>query len=264
MLENPSTTTTIKKSTIVGLSGCSSSGKTTLARLLRSIFPSILIIHEDDFYYPEEKIPVDAATGLLDWDCAGSLDIEGIVRALEWIHEKGELPEWLESKEDRNSAGEHGVPESVVQELSQGIRDWWERGGGKEVLNDQKKLVILDGFLLFGERIRSVREALDLKIMLRARFETAKQRREARSGYVTLEGFWEDPPGYVEKIVWPNYVKYHAFLFEDGDVEGNIKGEVVDELGIVVCPGQGEWSMERVLVWAVEVIKDSLNSTKIQ
>ncbi|THV63449.1 hypothetical protein D6D27_10612, partial [Aureobasidium pullulans] len=25
-----------------------------------------------------------------------------------------------------------------------------------------------------------------------------KQRREARSGYVTLEGFWEDPPGYVD------------------------------------------------------------------
>ena len=40
---------------IVAISGCSSSGKTTLARLLRDIFPNTFILHEDDFYRPETE-----------------------------------------------------------------------------------------------------------------------------------------------------------------------------------------------------------------
>lgn len=44
-----------QKAIIVGLSGCSSSGKTTLARLLRDIFPNSFVLHEDDFYRPEEE-----------------------------------------------------------------------------------------------------------------------------------------------------------------------------------------------------------------
>jgi pantothenate kinase-related protein Tda10 len=44
-----------QKAFIVGVSGCSSSGKTTLARLLRDIFPNTMILHEDDFYKPEAE-----------------------------------------------------------------------------------------------------------------------------------------------------------------------------------------------------------------
>lgn len=44
-----------KRALIVALSGCSSSGKTTLARLLRDIFPNTFILHEDDFYRPEAE-----------------------------------------------------------------------------------------------------------------------------------------------------------------------------------------------------------------
>lgn len=40
---------------VVGISGASSSGKTTLARLLRDIFPSTFILHEDDFYKVESE-----------------------------------------------------------------------------------------------------------------------------------------------------------------------------------------------------------------
>lgn len=43
------------KALVIGISGCSSSGKTTLARLLRDIFPNAFILHEDDFYRPEEE-----------------------------------------------------------------------------------------------------------------------------------------------------------------------------------------------------------------
>jgi nicotinamide/nicotinate riboside kinase len=59
------------KTSIIALSGPSSSGKTTLARLLQRIFAhldtngepaqaqappiSTFIIHEDDFYHPDDK-----------------------------------------------------------------------------------------------------------------------------------------------------------------------------------------------------------------
>lgn len=51
---------------IAALSGASSSGKSTLARLLRSIFNialpdrtlKLFILHEDDFYKPDDQIPV--------------------------------------------------------------------------------------------------------------------------------------------------------------------------------------------------------------
>jgi nicotinamide/nicotinate riboside kinase len=43
------------KAVVVAISGCSSSGKTTLSRLLRDIFPDSFILHADDFYKPETE-----------------------------------------------------------------------------------------------------------------------------------------------------------------------------------------------------------------
>jgi len=44
-----------RKAIVVGISGCSSSGKTTISRLLRDIFPNTFVLHEDDFYRPENE-----------------------------------------------------------------------------------------------------------------------------------------------------------------------------------------------------------------
>lgn len=46
---------TEREAVVVGLSGASSSGKTTIARLLRDIFPNSFILHEDDFYREEKE-----------------------------------------------------------------------------------------------------------------------------------------------------------------------------------------------------------------
>lgn len=44
-----------QRAIVIAISGCSSSGKTTLARLLRDLLPETFIIHEDDFYKPEAE-----------------------------------------------------------------------------------------------------------------------------------------------------------------------------------------------------------------
>lgn len=86
------------------------------------------------------------------------------------------------------------------------------------------------------------------------------RRRSARSGYVTLEGFWEDPPGYVDKVVWPNYAKDHAYLFQDGDVEGHVKDDVVKDLQLQVAPASAMQDFNVCLRWAWDVLERHLTN----
>lgn len=101
---------------------------------------------------------------------------------------------------------------------------------------------------------------IDIKLFLRVSYAKAKARREARSGYVTLEGFWEDPPGYVDKIVWPNYVEDHKWMFEDEDVEGRLREDVMKDAGIKSHEGGIDVDMETTLKWAVEILMKDLPS----
>ncbi len=49
----------------------------------------------------------------------------------------------------------------------------------------------------------------------------------------------DGPPGYVDKIVWPNYVDAHKWLFENDDVEGKLKEDVLAAKGIRAQLGKG-------------------------
>jgi nicotinamide/nicotinate riboside kinase len=104
----------------------------------------------------------------------------------------------------------------------------------------------------------AIQSQIDIKLFLRVSYTKAKARREARSGYVTLEGFWEDPPGYVDKIVWPNYVEDHKWMFEGEDVEGKLKEDVVKEWGIKTQGGGVDVDMTTTLEWAVETLMEQL------
>ena len=239
---------------LLAISGPSSSGKTTIARHLVNLFPSSLLLHEDDFYRPEAELPLRA--GFKDWDCAAAIDISALLRALNHIKEHRTLPEWLDSKEAGNEVGEDGIRSETLEKLREKVGKWFDK---RKASGREKRLVVVDGFLLFGESVKEIRDALDLKILLRASFEKAKARREKRSGYVTLEGFWEDPPGYVDKVVWPGFVEEHGFLFRNGDVGGEVDEEMVRKLGIRVCPGKGKWGMEEVLEWVVETVMEEID-----
>jgi nicotinamide/nicotinate riboside kinase len=239
---------------LVGVSGVSSSGKTTLARLLRDIVPNTCILHEDDFYKTDQEIPVNEE-GVQDWDCLGSLDLEALAKALDFIKTHGHLPPDLVSKEDKNAVGESGVNEQKVAELkSQAMEDF-----GKEI---EVPVVIIDGFLLFSQEMQHIRDVFDVKLFLRANHDKVKQRREKRTGYVTLEGFWEDPPGYVDKVVWANYAKDHAFLFEEGDVEGRLKDRLCQQLEIDTAPLAVQDDMTACVEWAYAKISNHLSKRK--
>ncbi|KAF1962831.1 P-loop containing nucleoside triphosphate hydrolase protein [Byssothecium circinans] len=234
---------------LVGISGPSSSGKTTLSRLLRDIFPphQLTILHLDDFYLTDAEIPIK--NGIQDWDCLESLDLPLLRSTLAHIKDHGTIPATFASKEDQNSVGEHAVSPTFISELKERVQS---------LLRDQgwtRRVVIVDGFLLFSNDMKDIRSLFDVRLFLRTSYATAKKRREARSGYVTLEGFWEDPPGYVDQIVWPNYVADHRFLFEGGNVEGELDGAVCRDIGIEGMPREAEGDMGLCLEWAVGVLE---------
>jgi len=239
----------------IGISGLSSSGKTTLSRLLCRIFPNTFILHQDDFYVADSAIPIH--NGLADWDCLESIDYTSMARAIQHIRSTGKLPEGLKSIENQNPVGKPIVKKELVEELENKVKVAGVAGVLEKV---GRKIAVVDGFLLFHEG-SEVEELFDVRILLRAPYEKAKQRREARN-YATIEGWWEDPPGYFDKIVWPSYVQAHKSLFVNDDITGVLKPEVVENRRIRTVPDM-ELPMEQVLRWAVDLLIDEVKSLGI-
>jgi nicotinamide/nicotinate riboside kinase len=321
---------------IIGLSGPSSSGKTTLARLLREIFNletpgltlSLAILHQDDSYKTDKDVPTVTVSSeafgtrdLQDWDCVGSLDLPLFEHTLTHLLEHGALPWDSVSKEDQNSVGESHVSKRDVEAWKERMTAWLDdlakkthpahpssstsgpddKGGGNDHEdgsnnNREVRIYIVDGFLLYPRppptsasapasasgapsttttitstttsphspdelnRLYALTHSvMHPKLFIPSTRDQTLARRAARSGYVTLEGFWTDPPGYVEDLVWPNYIRYHSWMYAGGNVDAEVFDEAVcAREGISVCPGGGHWDMHRVLEWAVGRVKQAV------
>lgn len=107
------------------------------------------------------------------------------------------MPDGFKSNEESNV---HDGSSLVSQEASSKLR---------EILSpllekySNVTFVFVDGFLLYWDD--NVSQKLDCKISFKASYKSLKSRREKRQGYHTLEGYWVDPPGYFDKIVWPEH-----------------------------------------------------------
>ncbi|KAG0227055.1 ribosylnicotinamide kinase [Actinomortierella wolfii] len=215
---------------VVGLSGPSSGGKTTISRYLRSILPNSVILHQDDFYIAESDLPIDPRTGLANWDCAEAIDFKAMAEVLDHLKEHyGQFPEGFASKEDLNLVGakEHGEP-IAPQVLDVFKSTLQEAIAHRKLLNKTSEdpvFLIVDGFLLYvDERLRN---SIDIRLFMTAPYNVLKERRESRKGYVTMEGYWEDPPGYFDDVVWPNYlICNQPFInLTEAVVKGELSGE---------------------------------------
>jgi len=232
----------------IGLSGPSSSGKTTTAHLLRQLFPHIVqILHADDFCKEFEDIPM--VNGYRDCDGPNAIDTARMATVLDYMDaNNGELPT------DFSSWQEDVFPGQAEKALAQVDPEKLEviRGVIKNKLGDTSltKVVIVEGSLLYHDP--AIRERLDLKLLLRLSHDTARSRRFTRQGYgagAKPGEFWKTED-YFEKMVWPNYVKAHAPFFENGDVEGTPNREERKKAGINVQKDLDSVWMEN-LVWAV-------------
>lgn len=121
------------------------------------------------------------------------------------------------------------------------------------------QFIIVDGIMLYHDSSPLLLpHQLDLALLLRSPYEDLLRRRNARSGYVTLEGFWKDPPRYFEDVVWPGYVKSHSHLFVDGQVEAALT-ETSLEVYKIRTPERMDLNMLELLQWATNQIRQNID-----
>ncbi|KAI0319579.1 P-loop containing nucleoside triphosphate hydrolase protein [Amylostereum chailletii] len=206
---------------LVGIGGATCSGKTTLAKHLRSLLPNSFIIHQDDFAPPQATLPMHPTLNVQDWDSAPTaLDWPRQRAFLHTVKRTARLPATHSSHDHLNVQTPVPLDEPVAAhwraELEKKQREVEEREGVRVVWG------LVDGFLMYWDK--EIVDALDVRIFLRVPYEVLKQRREERVGYATAEQlaapegtFWRDPPGYFDELVWPAYLDAHRSIFENSD-----------------------------------------------
>jgi nicotinamide/nicotinate riboside kinase len=241
----------------IGLSGPSSSGKTTLAYLLKHIFPNVAyILHADDFCKEFDEIPT--VNGYLDCGGPDAIDYIRMTSVLDHMRSHGGLPpEDFKSWQDEVFPGQEEkalltVPKGVVDNLRDQVFT-------KENIDVKAfKLVLVDGFLLYQNP--AIRERLDVKLFFRLSYKVAKERRFTRQGYgsgAKPDEFWKTED-YFEKMVWRCYREQHVFMFKRGDVEGEVDEGECESAGIKVKPGLNR-PVEESLAWIMKNIIPTLS-----
>lgn len=218
-------------------------------------------MYQDDFYKPDAEIPINSKTGLQDWDCPEAFDLKYMHQVIQSIKATRDVPSSFVSKEETNTLGESTVSDSQLQHIEKKFES------NETVKNTL--YVIIDGIMLYHDPELLI-PYLDLAIFLRSPYETLKKRREARAGYVTLDGFWKDPPGYFDDMVWPGYVKAYSYLFEKNSANPDMTHkeeierfdtapltEVAKNEYKIQIPKNNDWSMYQMLDWATDLIQKS-------
>ncbi|XP_042525796.1 nicotinamide riboside kinase 2 [Dipodomys spectabilis] len=164
------------KIVIVGIGGVTNSGKTTLASRLHAALPNSCVIHQDDFFKPQDQIPV-GEDGFKRWDVLESLDMKAMLSTVKaWVQNP---PKFARS---------HGV---TVQPSA-----------------SDTHILLLEGFLIY-----SYKPLLDFytrRYFLTVPYEESKRRRSTRKYPIP------DPPGLFDGHVWPMYQKYKREMEADG------------------------------------------------
>jgi nicotinamide/nicotinate riboside kinase len=134
-----------------------------------------------------------------DWDTIDALNIPQLASTLSYVRENGQLPPTLRSKEDLNEAGDSGVDTANIQRLRDEVRPRLRRAlqtKGKDqsatAARAELSIAFLDGFLLYappgdsGHPLSPVQSRIDIPLFLPTTYTLLKQRREGRTGYVTI------------------------------------------------------------------------------
>lgn len=220
------------KTILIGITGASSSGKSTLACLLENILPSTKIIHEDDFFKPEKDVPYDPIRKDRDWDCPDAIDIDTMKQTLRVLMDsklistnpkaivkdtgKGYYDYGMVSTEpNRNDANFKSNKNAIMK-----IRKEIERKLADYNYKDNFRIFLLDGFLILPDS--ELLNMFKFTLFFKTNYQSLSSRRAKR--LYTVDGNeWLDPPGYFDKFVWPGYYLNHKNFFVNGDDELSIK-----------------------------------------
>ncbi|GBP64392.1 Nicotinamide riboside kinase 1 [Eumeta japonica] len=159
---------------VIGISGVTNGGKTTLASKLAELLQHSAVLHQDAYFYPDDSPNHIKCSGLEhnNYDIITSLD----------------MPKMLND----------------ALAILQGKSDFKLLSTTGKLFCPGKKFLIIEGFTVLN--YKPLFDICDLKYYLVLEYEECLRRRFKR--------IYDPPniPGYFEQIVWPEHVKAHASL----------------------------------------------------
>ncbi|CAG8480897.1 7679_t:CDS:2 [Diversispora eburnea] len=127
----------------IGIGGASCSGK-SVTRLLQKILPNCTILYQDDFFKPEEQIPINSITNLANWDSPEAIDFDAFKDFIHQLHRTGQFLESFESKEE-NVYNKRENDENDKNELGLSVKDA-DRDVLKKRREERKGYVTREGY----------------------------------------------------------------------------------------------------------------------
>ncbi|XP_050356614.1 nicotinamide riboside kinase 1 [Nymphalis io] len=183
---------------IIGVSGVTCGGKTTLAKKLKNLLTPVYVFHQDKYFYPDDSPHHVKCDGLEhnNYDILSSLDMQAMFSDI------------MKTVEGENKA--HSFSE--------------DRSGGKLEVSG-KKFIVLEGFTVMN--YKPIMEICNLRYYFVLEYGECLSRRCYR--------LYEPPDveGYFDQCVWPEHIRYRAEIEKDGRVK-ILDGTSHDTLDVVI------------------------------
>lgn len=179
---------------IIGLSGVTCGGKTTLAAELNKLFPKSRVINQDEYFLPVTDPRHTKVEGLnaINFELLTSLDMEKMLEDIKSIVGDRLIP---------NINRKKYLAEYCAATMS---RAELQRLANQKMKTSSMNILIVEGFSILN--FKPIEELCDLKYYFTLTKEECYKRRLTR--------VYEPPdcPGYFEACVWPEHVKQLEYV----------------------------------------------------
>ncbi|CAG7825840.1 unnamed protein product [Allacma fusca] len=180
---------------VIGVSGVTCGGKTTLSQLLQRSFPWCRVIYQDSYFFDDDD-PRHVRLEEVDhvnYEILSALNMEQM--------EKDVVTTLQEDQPILGTNGDgYDAPnfETSGKELLDNVQDI-----GFDTSKYRKvPILLLEGFTIFGSEL--LFDKCDARFFLTLTKQECYERRSKRTTYIP-----PDTPGYFEKCIWPEFTAHY-------------------------------------------------------